>query len=1019
MPQALSLLLDSASSQYASISDASQTGLDFTTTMTVEFRMKLTQLPSSKGSNMRVISKSATAADRGYQVILLSANDKIVFDYYADGTNVNRHSMDLAFDASDVGKWVHIAITVDASSETVTFYKNADVESGTYDIDNGGTSINTNSDAFEVGRFGGGSEYADMLIKDLRMWSDVRTSTEIANNYMLSTLDDTTGLVARWMFDGDYTDTSGNGNTLTPSNSPVFTADVPFFTDDFLSKAKITIDNTKVSGSSALTNFPVLFADGNFISDVYSKAKGFSDYSLDLESGSSQYASIAHGSQTGLNITSDITIEAKVKFESLGTVQTLVTKYESTGNQRGYWFAIYDDAGTPTFRWQISADGSTVDTYDFAHTPTINKWHHITLTWDASASLATLYIDGKKIGTVTGSETSIFSNTGTFAIGARSVSSSFTNFLDGRIKDVRVWNTVRTQKEIATYMNTELVGNEANLQGYWKFNNSALDETANNNDLTLNNAPSYVLDAPVGGADVRFTTDVDGENQIAAEFVNWDGGSEEAEVHVKIPSLSHNTDTEIYVWYENEGGNHAPADDAYGAQSVWSNGEQAVYHMQELDGKRFDSTSNANHLTDNNTVGSATGKIGRGGDFERSNSEYLSISDGDQTGLDITGDLSLEAIIKLESAPAVGEIYSIMGKWSGAGDNAYHLQYRNNGGTYEIRLFQSDGSSDVFTFTTTLTAGTYYYLVVVWDASASTAKLYLNATQTGGDQTGTNTSTQNSGQPFEIGTLTADYFFDGIIDEAVVRSQILGPDSISTRHANLDSPSTFATGSSLGGVSVSVSTQVITASLPQETLVIGNTQSPAVQTVTFSLPAESIIIVDTLIPSAQIATFFIPEYFVLAGDVVTTPDAQVATFSLPAEIILFGISVSPIAQVATFSLPAETITISETLTVSTQVGVFSFPTSSILFGIQVSPGAQVATFSLPAFTITPETAVYPSAQVATFSLPALTVGLGSILSPNAQVLTFTLPTLQKFGAVWIKTARATDATWSRSSFNDT
>ena len=38
------------------------------------------------------------------------------------------------------------------------------------------------------------------------------------------------------------------------------------------SKHKLTIDNTKVSGSSNLTNFPVYLSGDNFLSDVFTKA---------------------------------------------------------------------------------------------------------------------------------------------------------------------------------------------------------------------------------------------------------------------------------------------------------------------------------------------------------------------------------------------------------------------------------------------------------------------------------------------------------------------------------------------------------------------------------------------------------------------------------------------------------------------------------------------------------------------------------------------------------------------------
>ena len=54
-------------------------------------------------------------------------------------------------------------------------------------------------------------------------------------------------------------------------------------------------------------------------------------HSLDLESSSSQYASITDASQTGLDITGDLTIELWAKFESLPSEYnySIVSKWEA------------------------------------------------------------------------------------------------------------------------------------------------------------------------------------------------------------------------------------------------------------------------------------------------------------------------------------------------------------------------------------------------------------------------------------------------------------------------------------------------------------------------------------------------------------------------------------------------------------------------------------------------------------------------------------------------------------------
>lgn len=69
-------------------------------------------------------------------------------------------------------------------------------------------------------------------------------------------------------------------------------------------------------------------------------------------------------------------------------------------------------------------------------------------------------------------------------------------YLDAKVDDIRAWSDARTSGEISANYNVELVGNEANLEGYWKVNNAATDETANANNLTLSGSPAYSTDIP-------------------------------------------------------------------------------------------------------------------------------------------------------------------------------------------------------------------------------------------------------------------------------------------------------------------------------------------------------------------------------------------------------------------------------------------------------------------------------------------------------------------------------------------
>lgn len=99
----------------------------------------------------------------------------------------------------------------------------------------------------------------------------------------------------------------------------------------------------------------------------------------------------------------------------------------------------------------------------------------------------------------------------------------------------------------------------------------------------------------------------------------------------------------------------------------------AYWELDEASGTRFDSSPNANHLTDNNTVGQITTAIGDAADFERSNNEYLSRASADLTGLKFTGDHTLMFWTTLESlSSTLGIAQAIIGR-DDTGDRCYYL----------------------------------------------------------------------------------------------------------------------------------------------------------------------------------------------------------------------------------------------------------------------------------------------------------------------------------------------------------
>jgi len=202
----------------------------------------------------------------------------------------------------------------------------------------------------------------------------------------------------------------------------------------------------------------------------------------------------------------------------------------------------------------------------------------------------------------------------------------------------------------------------------------------------------------------------------------------------------------------------------------------SYWTLDETSGTREDSHA-SNDLTDNNTVGAATGVINDGADFELANSEYLSITDATQSGLDFTGDLSMSCWVKIESAPS-GK-YSIIEKILSS-DESYNINYRESSGKKLQFIATSGGSGateNVWTFAQDLGTGTFKHIVMTFDASASTVEFFVDGSSIG-TVTQTITSIYNGTAPFTVGGRAAGNFFDGIIDEMGVWSRVLTSDEV-------------------------------------------------------------------------------------------------------------------------------------------------------------------------------------------------------------------------------------------------
>ena len=175
-----------------------------------------------------------------------------------------------------------------------------------------------------------------------------------------------------------------------------------------------------------------------------------------------------------LNLTSAISIEAWVKTDGLGSRQTILDKGYSSSGEPYYQYHVEVRSGGEVY-FALSLNG-TRKTTQTSTTLTAGQWHHIACVYNGST--IKIYIDGIEESS-TNATGSISTYSTSLYIGAYSGPSDIGSF-DGLIDEVRIWSDERTASEISANKSIELNGNESNLVGYYKLNETDTNTVASN-----------------------------------------------------------------------------------------------------------------------------------------------------------------------------------------------------------------------------------------------------------------------------------------------------------------------------------------------------------------------------------------------------------------------------------------------------------------------------------------------------------------------------------------------------------
>lgn len=140
---------------------------------------------------------------------------------------------------------------------------------------------------------------------------------------------------------------------------------------------------------------------------------------------------------------------------------------------RGVWelFAIGYGSGAvpqdvhPLFLGNWTSSGGQMKGIEGTTDLALGIWHHLAVTYDGYE--VKLYVDGQLDASAIWDMPLIDEPGSILSLGDEYP--GVDEFMEGQIDDLRIWNTVRSQSELARDMSASLTGTEAGLMGYWTF----------------------------------------------------------------------------------------------------------------------------------------------------------------------------------------------------------------------------------------------------------------------------------------------------------------------------------------------------------------------------------------------------------------------------------------------------------------------------------------------------------------------------------------------------------------------
>lgn len=315
--------------------------------------------------------------------------------------------------------------------------------------------------------------------------------------------------------------------------------------------------------------------------------------------------------------------------------------------------------------------------------------------------------------------------------------------------------------------------------------------------VSINNDTDLASKARQDGGDIVFADASNNRLNFETELFNSTIGSLIA--WVNVPQLSSTTNTIIYMYYGN-----SSIQNQQNPTAVWDSNYVMVQHLKEMQGTRYDSTSNHNDgmpigLLNQSTYGKIDGAI----DFSGVNG---SLGVQNSPSLNITGQVTVEGWFNSKQGLA-----SKPNAWYGGmqKSGAYELSWQGWSDGWTFQIFENGTRYYVDSINAYMLQGDWHYVVGAYDGQ--TLRVFIDGQSVVSKIVGSRTVTTNN-NTYQIGICESKYW-NGTIDEVRISNTYRSAAWIQTNYNNQKDPAAFL---AIGGEESVPDVIVISSPSPQD-----------------------------------------------------------------------------------------------------------------------------------------------------------------------------------------------------------